>query len=181
MRAIGRFSRFVVAAAVGCALIGVVAFAGCGGGSDSSTTAGASGASGANGGTPLSQDEFVSQANAVCKDNNDQQAALKQPTSSDLSSIATYLGQSLAITNDAYTKLAAITPPSDQQSDYSRWLSDKKDQLAIARQIEDAAKAGNRSKVNSRLQQLNSSQPKGDAEAMALGLTECGKNASSNS
>src|SRR3954454_24363649 len=88
-------NRIGLAAIAGCVAVGALAFAGCGGGS-STTTTGASGASGTAGSTPLSQDEFVSQANAVCKDANDQIAALKAPENT-LSAQAATIEQEIPI------------------------------------------------------------------------------------
>src|SRR4051812_46029041 len=87
-------NRISLAAIAGCVAVGALAFAGCGGGSSSSTTTGASGASGTAGSTPLSQDEFVSQANAACKQVNDQVAALKAPAQT-LSAQAATIGQEI--------------------------------------------------------------------------------------
>ncbi len=89
-------------------LVAALAVAGCGGGDDNSTT-GTSGATGASG-AALSEQEFVSQANAACKEANDKIAALKAPT--DLPSTADFASQAESIDNDVYAKLAALTPPS---------------------------------------------------------------------
>jgi hypothetical protein len=168
-------NRIGLAAIVGCVAVGAAALAGCGGGSSSSTT-GASGASGASGSAPLSQDEFVSQANAVCKEQNDQVAALKAPTSTtSIQDQIPTLEQDIAIANDTYTKLSAITPPTDLQSKYSQYLSGGKAQIALANQLIDAAKANDSSKLQQIAAQVNTTKAKLDAQAKALGLTECAK------
>src|SRR4051794_21743553 len=95
------FNRTGLAAIAGCVAVGSLALAGCGGGGSSSTT-GASGTSGAAGTTPLSQDEFVSQANAACTQYNDAVGALKHPSSSSMSDIAAYTAQLLPLENRTY-------------------------------------------------------------------------------
>ncbi len=165
-------NRIGLATIAGCVAVGALAFAGCGGGSSTSTT----GASGASGSAPLSQDEFVSQANAVCKEANDQVAALKAPsaTSSVQDQIPT-LEQNIAIGNDLYTKLSAITPPSDLQAKYATYLSEGKGQIALANQVLDAAKANDTAKIQQIAAKANASTARANEEAKALGLTECAK------
>jgi hypothetical protein len=163
-------------AVAGCGAIVALALTGCGGGSDSSTGAsGASGATGASGGTPLSQDEFVSQADAACKEANDKIETLKAPTS-DLSSLVPFADQSLALENAAYAKLAALTPPSDLQAKYSKYLSDVKAQIAQVAPLKAAAEAGDTQKVQDLANQLKASGSTIDSQAKALGLTECSRN-----
>jgi hypothetical protein len=170
------FNRIGLAAIAGCVAVGSLAVAGCGGGSDSSTT-GASGTSGAAGSTPLSQDEFVSQANAACKDANDQIVALKAPASTVTAQAAT-VSQEIPIINSSLSKLTAITPPADLQSKYSQWLSEAKQQVSLATQLVDAAKANDTAKVQAIGQQLGANSDKNNALARDLGLTECAKDIS---
>jgi len=155
--------------AVGLA-VATMAVAGCGGG-DNSTT-GASGATGASGGAPLSQQDFVSQGNAICKDANDKIAALKPPTS-DLSSVSAFAAQGLAIDNEIYARFAALTPPSDLQAKYSAFLSDAKTQIGQIGELKDAADAGDSQKVQDISDQISNNSL--DAQAEELGLTECAK------
>jgi hypothetical protein len=167
-------NRIGLAVIAGCIAVGALAFAGCGGGSSTST--GASGASGASGAAPLSQDEFVSQANAACKESNDKVAALKAPsaTASIQDQIPT-LEQDIAIANDTYTHLNAITPPSNLQAKYTAYLNAGKGQIAFANQLLDAAKANDTSKLQQIAPKLNAGKAQADAQAKALGLTECAK------
>jgi len=168
-------NRVGLAAIVGCVAVGALAFAGCGGGSSTSTT-GASGASGASGSTPLSQGDFVSQANAVCKEENAKVAALKAPTAtSSIQDQIPTLEQNIAIANDTYTKLSAITPPSNLQAKYAAYLSGGKGQIALANQLLDAAKANDTSKLQQIAAKINAGKAQSDAQAKALGLTECAK------
>jgi hypothetical protein len=169
-------SRIVPAAIVGCVAAASLAVAGCGGGSSSSTT-GASGASGAAGSAPLSQSEFVSQANAACKDANDQVVALKAPAQT-LSSQAATIAQELPIINQGLAKLTAITPPTDLQSEYNQWLAATKTQVKVATELAAAAKANDTAKAQSLAQQLQANNNKLDSTASDLGLTECAKNVS---
>jgi hypothetical protein len=171
-------NRIGLAAVAGCVAVGALAFAGCGGGSSTSTT-GASGASGASGSTPLSQSDFVSQANAACKEGNDKIEALTAlPSNPDLNDLARITEQQIPIANEVYGKLSAITPPSDLQSDYDAYLANGKTQIGVAQQITSAAKSGDTSQLKALAQKLSAGNDQGDTEAKALGLDECAKNVS---
>ena len=141
----GIINRIGLAAIAGCVAVGALALAGCGGGS-STTATGASGASGASGSAPLSQSEFVSQANAVCKEGN--------------------------------TKIEALTPPSNLQSDWDKLIADAKKKEALAQKTLADAKANDTSAFNADIQQIQALGGSGDALASSIGLTECAKDAS---
>ena len=159
-------SRVLSVVAVGC----LAAMAGCGGGG-SSTSSGASGASGVSGATPLSQDEFVSQADAVCKDVNDQVAALPKPSSTaDLASVTQ---QIIDLTDQNLPKLEAITPPENLQAKFDQYVAAIKAQESTASDLAAAAKAGDTAKLQQLAGKLKASSP--DPIAKDLGLTECGK------
>jgi hypothetical protein len=153
----------------------VIAIAGCGGGDDSSTTASTS-AGVATGLTPLSQEDFVSQANAVCADVNSQIEALAPPTN-DVASVAKFTKQGLAIVVPAAEKLAEIVPPADLQGRYTQWLGALAKQVSLEQGIQSAAQAGDADTVNASIKELQSENEVNDQLASALGLTECAKDA----
>jgi hypothetical protein len=120
----------------------------------------------------LSQHEFVSQANAACKQYTDAAGALKQPSSST-SDVAAFAAQLLPLVNRAYAQLAALTPPSDLQAKYAQYLSDNKSQIGLLQDLEGAAKAGDASKASAAVQKLDAAKGQVDSEAQDLGLS-CG-------
>ncbi len=173
------FNRIGLAAVAGCVAVGALAFAGCGGSSSTTSTTGASGASGASGSTPLSQSDFVSQANAACKEGNDKIEALTAlPSNPNLTDLATITEQQIAIANEVYGKLSAITPPSDLQSKYDAYLANGKSQIGTAQQIVSAAKSGDTSQIKTLAQKLSVGTDQGNTDAKALGLDECAKQVS---
>ena len=156
-------TRVLSVIAVGC-----LAFvAGCGGGG-SSTTSGASGASGVSGATPLSQDEFVSQANALCKDVNDKVAALPALTPDNL---ATVTQQIVDISTNALPQLEQITPPENLQAQWDQFVAAVKAQNPIAEDLIKAAKAGDNAALQQAANKLKATSP--DSIAQDLGLSEC--------
>jgi hypothetical protein len=150
-----------------------IAVAGCGGGDDStSATDGASGASGAANTTPLSEEDFVSQANAICADGNSQVEALPTP-GQDLAGLADYAQQVLDIGNPLLLQLDALVPPEDLADKYDEYISSSQDQAQLDSQLVEAAQAGDTQEVKSLVKQLNAAN--NDALANDLGLTECAK------
>jgi hypothetical protein len=151
-----------------------LAVAGCGGDDDTTDTSGTSGATGASG-APLTQDEFVSQGNAVCSDVNDQLNAMQAP-SNDLDSIAQFASDGLAIIEPALAEFQGMTPPADLQSTWDEYLSNAEDQVELTKQLQTAAEAGDAQEVNSLLPQIQ----KLDSDALdrELGLDVCAEDTS---
>lgn len=150
-----------------------LAIAGCGGGDDTTTAStGASGASGVGGTTPLSEEEFVSQANAICADVNSQIAALQAPTN-DLPSLADFAQQGLEIIQPVLEQFQALVPPEDLQAQFDDYVSAVQHQTDLDQQLADAATAGDAQEVNSLVKQLQTAD--NDQAASDLGLDECAK------
>jgi len=149
-----------------------IAIAGCGG-DDDTTDTGATGASGASG-TALTQEEFVSQANAICADANSQVEALQAP-GNDIQSAGDYASQVVDISAPLIEQMAALVPPADLQAQFDDYVQSVRDQSDLAQQLADAADAGDTQQAQSIAQQLQAAD--NDPQAKALGLTECAKDA----
>jgi hypothetical protein len=173
------FSRVRIAAVAGCIAAGALAVVGCGGGGDSTSSTGASGASGASGSEPLSKDEFVSQANAICADVNDKIEALQQPPQNpQVSELVPVFTQELAITREGETKLEALTPPSELQDERDKLVANTRKAEALVDKIIAAAKANDASQAQSLAQQLDALNKQDNQIAESIGLTECAKDVS---
>jgi hypothetical protein len=115
--------RLSILTALLCAAI-ALAVAGCGGGDDSSSTTVSSttavGATGASGGAPLSTDEFITQADAICTSSNDEVDAQaqqvfggQQPTDAQL---AQFINDTLIPSlEDEINGIDALTPPAGDE------------------------------------------------------------------
>jgi hypothetical protein len=170
-------NRIGLAVIAGCIAAGSLAVAGCGGGDDTTTT-GAGGASGASGATPLSKEEFISQANAICADANGQIEALEAPpqNAQSVTEVVPFLEQGFAIASDSATKLEAPTPPSELQSERDELVADTKKKIALTEKAIAAAKADDASQFQALSQQVEAIDNKDDALASSIGITECAKN-----
>jgi hypothetical protein len=173
-------NRVGLAVIAGCIAVGSLAVAGCGGGSSSSTTGasgagdagGAGGASGVSGpsGPVLSQSEFVSQVNAICKNTTHQIAKL--PASTDAASLIRTATLALPIYKTAYPKAAAIRPPSNLTREYIYWLAGLRSEVAHTERLA-AAKAGDKAKARALSAAIVAGRKIDSATAAKMGLTEC--------
>jgi hypothetical protein len=152
-------------------LLIVLAIAGCGGDDDTSTTSTTSEVSGATGtgGVALTEDEFLTQGNAICAAGNKEieQAANDtftsgQPTDAQLEQFAAIFIPSVRGQIEA---IQALTPPEELADQVDTFLADAQDAA-------DQAEADPTLIVSS-----NDSGPFGAVNDAAdeIGLTECGK------
>jgi hypothetical protein len=142
-----------VAALVG---VSVLLAAGCGGGGSSAR---------------LSQEEFQSQANAICAKYQAQLKALGNPSSID--EIPGLVDQALAILNKEVEEIAALNPPEDMQSDFDKMIAASDKTKAAANDLSAAAKAGDQAAVQKALEEGNAASNEADQLATGLGLSEC--------
>jgi hypothetical protein len=151
-----------------------LAIAGCGGDDETTSSTGASGATGVSG-TPLSEEEFVSQADAICATVNSRIEGLQAPRN-DLASIADFAQQGLEIVQPALQELQALVPPEDLQAQFDDYVSRVEDQVDLQDQLGAAAAAGDTEEVDSLIEQLQAGN--NNEAARDLGLNECAKDAS---
>ena len=154
-----RGSAFRVSTAV-VGLIAAAAVAGCGG-SSSSTSSSA---------------DFVAQGNAICKKSNAQIAALPQPKSN--AELTTYLNQASPIIQSALDQVNGLTPPGDKQKAFDTWVGTITNEADLVAEAQSAAADGNSSQAISLLNKQGTLSKQGNAQAAALGLTQCAKSAS---
>ncbi len=126
--------------------------AGCGGGGD---------------------DDFVSQANGVCKDANEQINAIDTPK--NISGLADYAGQIEPIVADAIDQIKDLTPPEDQVSDVDAWVALLEQQASVIGDAQKKAQVDPQGAL-ALLKQNEKLDKEGDAAAKKLGLDECASN-----
>lgn len=129
------------------------------------------GAAGCGGSSTLTHAQLVSQANAVCRTKNTQVAALGNP--STLAGLQHALALGIPIAEQAETKLRALKPPASDAATFRDTLALDAQALAVDRQAEAAAGAGNVTSFRRFLQQATSISNQARAKASQLGLTDC--------
>jgi hypothetical protein len=140
-------------------LVAALVLAGCGGGGG--------------GKTALSKAEFVSQANAICKDFQARIDKLGAP--SGVEDLVTLAGKAIPISEEGVAGLRALQPPAELQVDVDAWLATGDVNVAKLKELLAAAKKKDLAAISkiSDAGQANSDQAK--QLASKLGLTECAK------
>jgi hypothetical protein len=167
-------NRIGLTVIAGCIAVGSLAVAGCGGGGSSSTT-GASGVSGASGSAPLTKKELAMQANAICKEVNTQVEALPAQAGLSTSAAVSEIAKLVAIGQAEFDKQEALTPPSDQRSDWKKFLVVQAQRQALLQKELDVARAGDKGQLIAVIKQLEATARPYLALTTSLGLTECAK------
>jgi hypothetical protein len=156
----GSIRRRINWTGVGYFAVVALMLAGCGGGGG--------------GGSSLSRHEFVTRANAVCRQAQGEVKALPAPTPGDLASYSTVIASQIPIITDALRKLKALTPPSDLESRYRTYVSDGETEVGKLSDLRAAAEAGNGEEALKLANDIEATSD--DSIATDLGLTECAKN-----
>jgi hypothetical protein len=123
-------NRIALIAALVCAAF-ALAVAGCGGGDDSSSTTASSttpaGATGASG-TPLTKDQFIQQADAICKQGNETIDAAasqvfggQQPTAAQIEQFANETA--IPAIQEELDGISALTPPAGDEDEVQAILA----------------------------------------------------------
>jgi hypothetical protein len=144
-----------VRAAVVVAVLAALLAAGCGGG----------------GGQRLSQDAYVSQADALSRAMDAKQKKLTAPTSLD--AIPAYVGQALPSVDDGIAKLRRLRPPAELDATVKDWLASLDDARGLLVGLGKAAAANDAPKVQSLGAQATPLTEKTHALAGSIGLTDC--------
>ena len=138
---------------------------GCGGGGTSGK------------GPPLTHEQLVTQANAICAQANARTEALSATLANpqDLPHLAELVAVSEPIDADQLRKLEALNPGSQDKDAYDKLLSDARDLTGKLPSLRSAAEAGDAQTVQKIANDLSANPA--STEAADLGLTECAKNA----
>lgn len=129
------------------------------------------GACGSSGQDHLSSEEYVTVANAICKDANHRIDALPDPQTKD--ELIAYIDEARTIGDEELAALRELTPPAGIEARVHEMNGLLDQQLALTDDLEQAIQAEQYQTVDelaSRGQALNA---QADAIARELGLREC--------
>ena len=154
-------------------LAGLALIAGCGGGDDGDGETGRPGspAQGAEG-DRLSREELIERADAVCRDANEREADLPQPT--DLASAGDRAEQLIPIADELAERLRALRPPEELERPYGDYLDLIKEGRALLVRIRDSARADDLETVQSLLEEAEALNGRNDETAKVIGFKVCG-------
>lgn len=148
-------TRRAAAAVAALALAGVAA--GCGGGG---------------GGDRLSKEEYIAQADAICKAANEKIDALGEPET--MEEIATLAADAIEIQEESLADLRALEPPEADEAKLNEAYALIDQQVGLGKEILEAAESGDLEKIQEILAEGEPIDDQADAIATEYGLTECG-------
>jgi hypothetical protein len=140
-------TRSLLTLALGLALLA----GGCGGGDDG-------GNGGGGGGDAMSQEEFVSEANKICREGSEKINAKTQEVQSKIQDAKTAEDQQKAVADvleetakeyDPYLeRLADLSPPEDISAEWKKFLDGINDAFDLIPDLADATRDGDRDKLS---------------------------------
>src|SRR5436190_9242647 len=147
-----------LASLTGTTLLALAVLAGCGGGS-----------------SPLTESEFISKGDQICKSAHDQfaQAQKSSPTTADEAAALTQ--KLIGISDSELSQLRGLNPPSEVKPALDRYLSAREQGIAILRQGLAAAQKGDAQAYAAAQAQTAKTQVKRLKLARAVGFEECSR------
>lgn len=139
------------------ALVLAIVVAGCGGGGG--------------GGDRLSKDEYVAQADAICKEVEQKGDAIEEPTS--LEDVGRFVDEALPVFDDGLDRLRELRPPAELQDAVDDWLATGNETRDLLEELKDAAGDGDAAKVQELGGKGEDLDKKSDDLARQIGLEEC--------
>jgi hypothetical protein len=127
---------------------------------------------GGGGGDPLTKEEYIAEADAICKDANEQIDALGEPQSAE--DIAEFAEQAVAIGEEQLAKLRALRPPEADEATLNGAYELIEQQLDLARQLGPAAEEGDLARIQELVAEGQRINDEADQIAADYGLEECG-------
>jgi hypothetical protein len=149
-----RYDRRMPKALVVIAL--AAALAGCGSGDD---------------GTPLSREEFVAQADAICQEYEAKLNALGTPQSAE--DLQEFADESVPIAEEGQGKLEDLTPPAELQDVYDEWLAQGDKAVDIVQRLEAAASENDQQEIQAIAAEAEAADARSRELAEQLGFDEC--------
>ena len=125
------------------------------------------------GGDRLTKEEYIAQADAICKEGNEKMLALAAPTG--LEEVAELAGQAIEIQEQAVADLRALKPPEADEAILNEAYDLLDRQIEIGKQIQAAAEAGDQAKIQELFPQIDSVNRQATQIAKDYGLVECGR------
>jgi hypothetical protein len=126
---------------------------------------------GCGGSSRLSKAEYAKRADAICTKYNAKLNALARPTS--VSGLPAYVGQALPLARKGDDELRALRPPQDAEQTAKEWLDQNDSVVGSMERLRDAAKKGDRSGIQTALNEASSANQTANRLARSLGLSVC--------
>ena len=133
----------------------------------------ACGGGGADEAQPLTADQFRQQADAICKQYEGKISALGSPDS--LADLGDLVDKVVPIIEEGNQKLAALQPPAELTDDWSRAMALQKENLGVAKDLQQAIHDQDVAKAQELLSKLDETDTRSNQIARNIGLEDCGQ------
>ncbi|MBV8526684.1 MAG: hypothetical protein JOZ75_00055 [Candidatus Dormibacteraeota bacterium] len=139
---------------------------------------------------PLTQSQFVSEANNICKSSSQASVAVPQPSVSsslispaqgDLPAIAAFLGKQVGILQNTVSQLKQLGTPPSMRSAWSQALAAIQKSVDDATSAQSAAHAGDIAGYTTALGRVVEDGPAIDQSVTSFGATACSSSAAGGS
>ena len=125
----------------------------------------------AGGGDALSREEYLTRANAICRDYH---ARINRvPRADTEAGFVRYLDRTLPLAREQVDKIAELEPPEDMQAEVDKMLADVRSLYALAGELREATKERQRNRVADIIERSNQVGARADSRARAIGLRDC--------
>jgi hypothetical protein len=125
------------------------------------------------GGQSLTADEFRQQADAICKQYEDELSELGSPSSLD--DLGNFVDKAIPIIEEGNDKLSELEPPDDLSGDWDRALQLQGQSLQVARDLQKAIHDNDTARVQDLVSQLAAADAESTRLARNIGLENCGQ------
>jgi hypothetical protein len=130
-------------------------------------------ACGGGSGTPLTKEEYASEADAICGKYNQQIKSFASPK--NLSELAKIADKTLPVLDHAINDISKLEPPVSEKALADQWLSQVRNLKDDLQEIRDNAKAGKMDGVQAVVPKATDHNEKSNALASQLGMSVCNK------
>lgn len=121
----------------------------------------------------LTKQEFISEADDICRDANEAIGDLGQPTTSE--ELTAYVAEVEQISSEALTSIATLEPPEADAEEVQDAIKKLQSALDLLNQYQQANASGNKVASLVALQEANSAALEAQSFAQRYGFRECGK------
>jgi hypothetical protein len=125
------------------------------------------------GGDPLSPDEFVEEANAICRESQAEADAIPAPSLADPVAVEAAIDRSVAIQRRALRRLRALEPPERDVPGIENWLDLTADAIDQMEKVGDGVANGDRDAITEAIEEGDVLVSDAEEFAAAYGLTAC--------
>lgn len=121
----------------------------------------------------LSKEDYIEQADAICKEADERTQELEQPRTPE--ALDDFVERARAISIELLDDLRALEPPEDDQDVINRMLARIEDAIDYLPQIQEAARQRDNEELGRLGQELQAAASEANDIAQEYGLKECGR------